>query len=105
MAGSTWTKTVAIWLELCLPFRFQGHFGEGLLTPFNHGRNAQRALLCLSWFRYPDSPYWLRGLLFPAHRVDFGCHGKTFLGLHGFDPVYACGFLALVLLSHPTYCY
>ena len=26
VAGAAWAKSVTVWLEACLPFRFEGHF-------------------------------------------------------------------------------
>src|SRR5438045_9598301 len=104
MAGAARTKTVAVGFKLGLPFGFESHFSESLFAPLDHRWNAQWALLSFSWLRYPDAPYRSRSLMFPVLWVNLGGHDQTRFRFDSFHAIHTCGFLALVLLRHPTHC-
>ena len=101
MTGTSWLEPVGIGFKSGFPFWLEGEFGEMLPCPFFHDGNAQGTLLSLSRLWYPD-PAYRRGCVFPVLWVNVVSHDKTFCWSHGFYPVNARSFLALVVLSDPS---
>src|SRR6266852_415343 len=104
MARASWSKSVAIWLKLGLPFWFESHLSQCLLASFEHRRNTKRTFFVFPWFGYPDSPYWFGFALFPVLQMYLFCHDKALPRRNGSHSIHSCRFLALVILCHPSYC-
>src|ERR1051326_6667493 len=52
VAGPARSESVAVWLKLGFPFRFQGLLGNRLLSPIADGRDAKWSFLLLAGFRF-----------------------------------------------------
>src|SRR5260370_6708556 len=86
------------------PLGFEGLFGYCLTCPIDHHGYAERPLLSFSWLWYPDPSERLRFLLFHPFRVNGFGQGQSSDRCDGFDSIYPCGFLALILLGHSSDC-
>jgi hypothetical protein len=58
MASPSWSESIAVWLEYCLPFWLHDHFCYCLPRSVCHGWYPQRASLSFAWFGYPYPAYW-----------------------------------------------
>ena len=72
-----------------------------LVGAVEHDRDASRPFFRFSRFWKVDAPDRLRLAVSYSFRVQEVSHVQPLLGVDRFDPVYPCGFLALILLRHP----
>ena len=72
---------------------------EVVCSPY---RNTKRALFCFSWLGDVHPSHRLSFQAFPLVGVDSFNQSQSLLGRHGFDSIYPCRSLALVVLRHPT---
>jgi hypothetical protein len=68
-----------------------------------HDGNTKWALFCFSWLGDVYPSHRLGFQMFPLVRVNSFHHCKSLLGLNGFNSIYPCRFLAVIVLRHPTH--
>jgi hypothetical protein len=63
MTGASWSESVTVWLEFCLPFRFQTQFYQCLVCSVGDDGDTEGPSFRLSRFRSPYPSGRLRGYL------------------------------------------
>jgi hypothetical protein len=98
VAGSAWSKSVAVGLELGFPLGFQCEFDQSLSCSIRQGGNAEGPLFIGSGLGNPDSTDWL----WPGIQIEAGNPVQSLMRFEGSNAIYPRSVLALVVLSHPT---